>query len=78
MSKAQPQSLQLECVLVRESLSQLSGWVRERLRSAEEDMDIFRVIYSLHGSLSQASILRVCGSVFSQYSQSVRLGSLRV
>ena len=47
------QSLHVECGVLRDALSEFSRWVRSKLSTIEEDMDIFKVIYSLHGSLSQ-------------------------
>ena len=51
------QSLHLECGVLRDALSEFSHWVRGKLGRMEENMDIFRVIYSLHGSLSQVCCL---------------------
>jgi hypothetical protein len=51
--KKESESLQLECVVLRDALSEFSRWVRGKLGRMEENMDIFRVIYTLHGSLSQ-------------------------
>lgn len=51
------QSLQLECGVLRDALSEFSRWVRGKLGRMEENMDIFHVIYSLHGSLSQVGCL---------------------
>ena len=50
------QSLQLESCVLKESLSEFSWWTRHKLQLLEEDMDIFKVIYSLHGSLSQVCV----------------------
>ena len=50
------QALQLECSILHEALNEFSRWVRGKLENMEESMDVFRVIYSLHGSLSQASL----------------------
>ena len=49
------QSLQGECSVLREALTEFSHWVRGKLGNMEENMEIFRIIYSLHGSLSQVS-----------------------
>ena len=47
------QSLQTECSVLRDSLSDFSHWTRHKLQLMEDDLDIFRVVYSLHGSLSK-------------------------
>ena len=60
------QSLEEECGELRDSLAELSRWVRGKLGGLEENMDIFRIIYSLHSSLSQASNLRVYRPVIFQ------------
>ena len=49
------QSLQMECSVLRDSLSDFSHWTRQKLQLLEDDLDIFRVVYSLHGSLSKVS-----------------------
>jgi hypothetical protein len=51
--RKESECLQLECGVLRESLAEFSRWVRGKLERMEENMDIFRVIYSLHRSLSQ-------------------------
>ena len=56
--------------MLRESLAEFSRWVRGKLEGMEENMDIFRVIYSLHRSLSQVSNLPVYRPVISQYTVS--------
>ncbi|XP_003385245.1 PREDICTED: uncharacterized protein LOC100637034 [Amphimedon queenslandica] len=45
--------LKEESDVLCESLSQFSQWVQYKLSSVEEEMDICKVIYSLHGSLSK-------------------------
>ena len=50
-----PQVLRTECSVLRESLSEFTRWVRQKIQLVEEDMDIFKVVYSLHGSLSQVA-----------------------
>lgn len=47
------QVLKEESDTLQESLSQFSQWVQYKLASVEEEMDICKVIYSLHGSLSK-------------------------
>ena len=42
--------------MLRDSLTEFTRWVRQKVQLIEEDMDIFRVVYSLHGSLSQVII----------------------
>jgi hypothetical protein len=37
------------------SLSEFSRWARKKIHLVEEDIDMCRVIYTLHGSLSQVS-----------------------
>ena len=49
--------------MLRESLAEFSRWVRGKLEGMEENMDIFRVIYSLHRSLSQVSNLQYTVSI---------------
>lgn len=47
--------LQDESVILKEGLSQFSQWVQQKISVVEEDMDICKVIYSLHGSLAKES-----------------------
>ena len=47
------QVLKEESDTLQESLSQFSQWVQYKLASVEEEMDLCKVIYSLHGSLSK-------------------------
>ena len=51
------QVLQTECSVLRDSLSEFTRWVRQKVQVVEEDMDIFKVVYSLHGSLSQVTAI---------------------
>lgn len=48
-----PQELRQEAATLRQSLSELSQWIQQKIRTIEEEMDVCKVIYSLHGSLSQ-------------------------
>ena len=50
-------TLEEECTQLKSSLKQLHQWVNAKLRSVQEEMDICKVIYSLHGSLSQVGTL---------------------
>lgn len=45
--------LEGECSVLEEGLAQFSLWTRHKLQQLEEDLDIFKVVYSLHGSLSK-------------------------
>ncbi len=47
------QNLQAESNTLRDGLSEFTLWVRQKIQLVEEDIDVCRVIYSLHGSLSQ-------------------------
>ena len=51
--QGQTKSLEKECALLKSNLKQFHQWVNAKLRSVQEEMDICKVIYSLHGSLSQ-------------------------
>ena len=65
------QVLQTECSVLRDSLSEFTRWVRQKIQLVEEDMDIFKVVYSLHGSLSQvcviAGVLLVIAIIYNNY-----------
>lgn len=50
------QVLQTECSVLRDGLGEFTRWVRQKIQLVEEDMDIFKVVYSLHGSLSVVKI----------------------
>lgn len=47
------QELQQEAIQLRQSLSEFSHWIQQKMQTIEEEMDVCKVIYSLHGSLSQ-------------------------
>lgn len=51
--QGQTKALKNECALLKSSLKQFHQWVNAKLRGVQEEMDICKVIYSLHGSLSQ-------------------------
>lgn len=51
-------ALEKECTMLKSSLKQFHQWVNTKLRSVQEEMDICKVIYSLHGSLSQVLVYR--------------------
>lgn len=51
--------LREETEILHESLSQFSDWVQQKISVLEEDMDLCRIVYSLHGSLSKV-ILILC------------------
>lgn len=53
MQSPPEQLLKAECLVLKEGLSEFSLWIRQKMQLMEEDMDIFKVVYSLHGSLSQ-------------------------
>ena len=53
--QGQAEALEKECTLLKSSLKQFHQWVNSKLRSVQEEMDICKVIYSLHGSLSQVA-----------------------
>ena len=42
--------------MLQQRLSDFSRWVRQKIQQIEEDIDVCRVIYNLHGSLSQVNI----------------------
>lgn len=48
-------ALEKECTLLKSNLKQFHQWVNAKLRGVQEEMDICKVIYSLHGSLSQVT-----------------------
>ena len=51
--QGQTKSLEKECALLKSNLKQFHQWDNAKLRSVQEEMDICKVIYSLHGSFSQ-------------------------
>ena len=53
--QGQIEALEKECTLLKSNLKQFHQWVNSKLRSVQEEMDICKVIYSLHGSLSQVA-----------------------
>lgn len=55
--QGQAEALEKECTLLKSSLKQFHQWMNSKLRSVQEEMDICKVIYSLHGSLSQEATI---------------------
>ena len=47
------QEIQVEHDVLKTGMEAFSTWTRQRLQSVEEDIDVCRVVYSLHGSMSQ-------------------------
>ena len=44
--------------MLSSGLSEFSRWARQKLQLVEEDIDVCRIVYTLHGSLSQVENYR--------------------
>ena len=49
-------ALQTECTQLTSGFNQFKQWVNKKMRDMQEEMDICKVIYTLHGSLSKVSV----------------------
>ncbi|XP_065883418.1 uncharacterized protein MCAP_0864-like [Dysidea avara] len=50
-------ALQTECTQLTSGFNQFKQWVNKKMRDMQEEMDICKVIYTLHGSLSKEATL---------------------
>jgi len=46
-------ALHAECTQLTSGINQFKQWVNKKMRDMQEEMDICKVIYTLHGSLSK-------------------------
>ncbi len=61
--------LHTESTVLKEGLSEFSIWTRQKIQLFEEDMDIFKVVYSLHASLSQVNMKTYVYRQYNYYSE---------